>query len=69
MAGYGTYHELEKHGMDFAALLKKETGKGDCQGINSTSTSPKKLIRSVSSVSSVSSYAEPDKVCLYLEKQ
>ena len=69
MAGYGTHHELQENSMDFAALLKRETWEEDCHGIDSNSTLPTERIRRVSSVSSMSSYAEPDEVCFYLKKQ
>ncbi|XP_038070620.1 multidrug resistance-associated protein 4-like [Patiria miniata] len=32
VADYGTYHQLQKHGVDFAALLKKKSKKGDYDG-------------------------------------
>ena len=68
MAGYGTYDELQKHGMDFPALLKRKSVEEECYGMNSDFTSSKKLFRSVSSVSTASSCAEPYEVCFYLKE-
>ncbi|XP_022093416.1 multidrug resistance-associated protein 4-like isoform X2 [Acanthaster planci] len=53
-AGYGTYQELQKEGVDFAALLKKKSKDGDDAGEKEQVLEPKTRKRKMSTSSSAS---------------
>ncbi|XP_038050410.1 multidrug resistance-associated protein 4-like [Patiria miniata] len=61
-AGYGTYQELQEHGVDFASLLKKKTKDGDYDGANEQDVNPETLDDKVSMSSDVSFYPDRDEV-------
>ncbi|XP_022093427.1 multidrug resistance-associated protein 4-like [Acanthaster planci] len=66
-AGYGTYHQLRKEGVDFAALLKKKSDDDDQAGEKKPQfLGPKTHQRKISTSSSASFHAGQDEVGVFI---